>query len=146
MYCFWLARKLPGSSRRTGAFSVAGLCVVAAALLTGALFAPESFTQGVQGAFWFLVKVGAYIYFAFWFQYEFSPAYLTQRRRLDWRMLIPVALVNLLTAAVAILTSQNAGWPMRLTTVLATLATLGVSWWLFNNPLAETAVLTTGGE
>jgi NADH-quinone oxidoreductase subunit H len=146
VYCFWRGRKLPASIQRTGAFSAAGLCAVAAALLSGVLFAPESFTQGVHGAFWFLVKVGAYIYFVFWFQYELSPAHLAQRRRLDWRILIPVAFVNLITAGVAILTSQNAGWPMRLTTVLATLATLGVSWWLFKNPLGENAVLTTGGE
>jgi hypothetical protein len=82
----------------------------------------------------------------FWFQYELSPAHLAELGRLDWRILIPVAFVNLITAGVAILTSQNAGWPMRLTTVLATLATLGVSWWLFKNPLGENAVLTTDGE
>lgn len=146
LYFFWRARKLTLNVRRTGAFSVAGLCVVAAALLLGALFTSESFMQSVHGVFWFFVKVCAYIYFVFWFRFEFLPARRDQLSRLEWRMLIPVALVNLITAAVAILISQDAGWPMRLTTLVATAATLGVAWWLFKNPLDEAAAVRAGGE
>jgi NADH-quinone oxidoreductase subunit H len=146
LYCFLLARKLSANIQRTGAFFAVGVCVAAAALLAGSLFAPESFMQGVHGAFWFMVKVGAYIYSVFWFRFVFSPAHLGPGRRLDWRILIPVAFVNLLTAAVAILTSQDTGLPMRLTTVLATLATLAFGWWLFRNTAREPAVLTADGE
>ena len=145
-YLFWRARRLTVNIRRAGAFSVAGLCVVAAALLLGVLFTSESFMQGVHGAFWFVVKVGAYIYFVFWFRFEFFPTYRDKVSRLEWRMLIPVALVNLVTAATAILTSQDTGWPMRLTTLVATATTLGVAWWLFKNPLDEAAAVRAGGE
>jgi NADH-quinone oxidoreductase subunit H len=145
-YCFRLAGKLSANIQRTGALFASGLCVAAAALLAGSLFAPESLMQGVHGAFWFMVKVGAYMYFVFWFRFVFSPAHLDQLGRLDWRILIPVAFINLLTAAVAILTSQDTGLPMRLTTVLATLATLAVGWWLFKNKKHEPTVLAVDGE
>jgi NADH-quinone oxidoreductase subunit H len=146
VYFFWRARRLTVNVRRAGAFSAAGLCVVAAALLLGALFTSESFMQGVHGAFWFVVKVCAYIYFVFWFRFEFLTAHRDKLSRLEWRMLIPVALVNLITAAIAILTSQDTGLPMRLTTLVATAATLGVVWWLFKNSLDEPAAVRAGGE
>lgn len=146
IYFFWRARRLTVNIRRTGGFLVAGLCVVAAALLLGVLFTSEGFMQGVHGAFWFVLKACAYIYFVFWFRFEFLPAHRDMLSRLEWRMLIPVALVNLITAAVAILTSQDTGLPMRLTTLLATAATLGVAWWLFKNPPEELAAMRAGGE
>lgn len=146
LYFFRRARKLTVNVRRASAFSAAGLCMVVAVLLLGALLTSEGFMQAVHGAFWFVVKVCAYIYFVFWFRFEFLPAHRGQLSRLEWRMLIPVALVNLITAAVAILISQDAGWPMRLTTLAATATTLGVAWWLFKNPLDEAAAVRAGGE
>lgn len=145
-YCFWRARRQTANIRRTGALSAAGLCAFTAATLLGALFTSESFMQSVHGVFWFAVKVCAYIYFMFWYRFDFLLGHRDKLSRLEWRMLIPVALVNLITAAVAILTSQDAGWPMRLTTLLATSATLGVAWWLFKNPPDELAAVKADGD
>jgi hypothetical protein len=44
--------------------------------------------------------------------------------------LIPLALVNLITAAAAIACTQDTGLPARLTTILATAATVAAGVWL----------------
>jgi hypothetical protein len=48
--------------------------------------------------------------------------------------------VNLIATAMAILASQNTGLPMRFTTIVATLATLGAAaWFAKESPVASVA-------
>jgi NADH-quinone oxidoreductase subunit H len=126
--------------------SCGGLCLIVAAVLTGTLFAPETVMQAIHGAFWFLAKLCAYIYCFFWVRFEL-PEFLADRSaRLCWRVLVPLAFANLITAAVAILTSQNTGLPMRLTTILATTVTLAATVWLVKESSFGTAPQMAGDE
>src|ERR1700678_4535777 len=102
--------------------------------------------QSVHGAFWFVVKTGAYIYCCFWIRFTFLRLPPDQLKRLGWQMLVPTALVNLITTGAAILTSQNTGLPMRLTTILSTAATLAGAWWIFRNSTNQSALLAADGE
>ena len=62
LYCLSLAPKQPVKIQKMVMVLVAGLCVVLAAVLAGALLAPPAVMQGIHGAFWFMAKVFAYIY------------------------------------------------------------------------------------
>jgi len=130
LYCFRLAPKQDTRKNRIALFSSAGSCVIAALLLAASLFWRDSVMQGLHGAFWFVAKVGANIYCFHWIRFRFLHSEFDRFMRLQWRILIPTACINLLMAAVAIVTSQNTGLPMRFTTIVSTAATLGVAFWL----------------
>jgi NADH-quinone oxidoreductase subunit H len=146
VYCFRRPPKLPFEIQRTLKLSLGGLCLAATTLLSATLFAPDSVMQSVHGAFWFVVKTGAYIYCCFWIRFTFQRLPPDQLKRLGWQMLVPSALVNLITTGAAILTSQNTGLPMRLTTILSTAATLAGAWWMFRNSANQSALLAADGE
>jgi NADH-quinone oxidoreductase subunit H len=140
VYCFRSARKPQLKIRKVVTNSFGGICVFVALALLGSLFARESVTAGVHGAFWFVVKVSAYVYCCFWVRLTFPEFRFDQAARLGRRILVPVAFVNLITAAMAILASQNTGLPMRFTTIVATLATLGAAaWFAKESPVASVA-------
>jgi NADH-quinone oxidoreductase subunit H len=146
VYCFRRALKQPVKIRRTGTWYVGGTCAFAAVVLAASWFAPEAFMQGVHGAFWFLVKAGGYIYCLLRVRFMFPRLRLGFSTQLAWRVLVPVACVNLITVAVAILTAQDTGLPMRLTTILSTLVALAIAWWLSRNSADIPGVLATDGE
>jgi NADH-quinone oxidoreductase subunit H len=146
VYCFRLAAKQPARNRRLAATSAGCFCVIGALALAGALFAPGRVMQGVHGAFWFIAKVGAYIYCFRWIRSRTSGFRFEQSMRLVWRILIPLAFVNLATAAVAILASQDTGLPMRFTTILSTLVTLGAAAWFTKHQSTERAAPILDGE
>jgi NADH-quinone oxidoreductase subunit H len=145
-YCFRRALRQPVKARRIGTWYVCGMCAVSAVMLAATLFASEAFMQGVHGAFWFVVKAAAYIYCLLRIRFMFPGLRLALSKQLAWQLLVPVAFVNLLTAGAAILASQNTGLPMRLTTILSTLATFGVAWWLATNSARDLTVLSVDGE
>ncbi|MGC1382941.1 MAG: NADH-quinone oxidoreductase subunit NuoH, partial [Candidatus Acidiferrales bacterium] len=60
-YCLRLAPAQPVKVQKSVMAGVSGACFGLAAILLGALFAPDAVRQGIHGAFWFLFKVGAYI-------------------------------------------------------------------------------------
>jgi hypothetical protein len=146
VYGFRSARKPQIKIRKVVMNSFGWICVVAALALLGSLFARETVTAGVHGAFWFVAKVGAYVYCCFWARLAFPAWRFDQAARLGWRILVPVALLNLIAAAMAILASQNTGLPMRFTTIVATLATLGAAAWLVKEWPAAGVAQTADGE
>jgi NADH-quinone oxidoreductase subunit H len=146
VYCFRSARRPQVKIRKVVMNSFGGICVFVALALLGSLFARESVTAGVHGAFWFVVKVGVYVYCCFWVRLAFPAFRLDQAARLGSRLLVPVAFVNLIMAAMAILVSQNTGLPMRFTTIVATLATLGAEVWFAKASPAPMAAQTADGE
>src|SRR5579863_10269203 len=146
-YCFYLAPKQPVQIQKLVMGLVGGLCVALAAALAGSLFAPDAVRLGVHGGFWFMAKVMAYLYAFLWIRFTFPRYRFDQLMRLGWRFLIPLALVNLIAVAVALVVSQEWGWHPRVTTILATLATLSVAVWLASSDEKhETAIRTADGE
>jgi formate hydrogenlyase subunit 4 len=115
LYCFFLAPKQPVKIQKLVMVLVGGLCLAIAGILAGALFASPTVLQGVHGAFWFMAKVLAYLYCFLWFRFTFPRYRFDQLMRLGWRFLIPLALVNLITMATALLISREWGWSLRIT-------------------------------
>jgi NADH-quinone oxidoreductase subunit H len=136
VYCFRSARRPQEKIRKVAMNYIGGFCALVASGLLGTLFARETLMAGVHGAFWFVVKVGAYMYCCFWIRFTFPGFRLDGSMRIGWRILVPVALVNLISAAMAISASQSTGLPMRFTTIVATAAALGAAAWLAKDSAA----------
>jgi NADH-quinone oxidoreductase subunit H len=128
--CLRLAPGQPVKVQKSVMAGAAGACFGVAAILLGALFAPDAVRQGIHGAFWFLFKVGAYIYCFMWFRFSFPRYRFDQLMRLSWRFLIPLALVNVIGVSIAIVLRERWDWNPFLSLVPTTLATLGVAAWL----------------
>ncbi len=127
LYCLSLVPKQPVKIQKVVMALVAGLCVIIAGVLAGALFAPPAVMQGVHGAFWFMAKVFAYIYAFLWIRFTFPRYRFDQLMRLGWRFLIPLALVNVIGVGVAIVLRQQFAWGPIVSLIPTTLATLGVA-------------------
>src|SRR4029077_5171691 len=96
LYSLRLAPKQPVRIQKLFMVLVAGLCALLAAVTAAALFAPDPVKYGIHGAFWFLAKVGAYVYAFLWVRFTFPRYRFDQLMRLGWRFLIPLALVNVI--------------------------------------------------
>jgi NADH-quinone oxidoreductase subunit H len=146
LYCFYLAPKQPVKIQKLVMGAVGGLCLLLAGILAGALFAPTPVLQGIHGAFWFMAKVFGYLYLFLWFRFTFPRYRFDQLMRLGWRFLIPLALVNLISLAVALLLTREWGWNLRVTTILSAAVTLGVAAWLAKEDDAGSEMQTADGE
>jgi NADH-quinone oxidoreductase subunit H len=146
LYCFYLAPKQPVKIQRLVMAMAGGLCLIIAGALAGALFAPAAVLQGIHGAFWFLAKVFAYIYFFLWFRFTFPRYRFDQLMRLGWRFLIPLALVNLIATATALLATREWGGSLFFYTLLADAVTLAVAMFLAKNDEVDSVVPVTDGE
>jgi NADH-quinone oxidoreductase subunit H len=146
LYCFYLAPKQPVKIQRLVMAMAGGLCLMIAGALAGALFAPAAVLQGIHGAFWFLAKVFAYIYFFLWFRFTFPRYRFDQLMRLGWRFLIPLALVNLIATATALLATREWGGSLFFYTLLADAVTLAVAMFLAKNDEVDSVVPVTDGE
>ena len=127
LYCLSLVPKQPVKIQKVVMALVAGLCVIIAGVLAGALFAPPAVMEGIHGAFWFMAKVFAYIYAFLWIRFTFPRYRFDQLMRLGWRFLIPLALVNVIGVGVAIVLRQQFAWGPIVSLIPTTLATLGVA-------------------
>ena len=145
-YCLSLAPKQPVKIQKLVMLAVAILCFILSGALLGALFAPAGVMQGIHGGFWFLAKVFAYLYAFLWIRFTFPRFRFDQLMRLGWRFLIPLALVNVIGVAVAIVLRQQLGWGPIVSLIPTTLATLGVAIWLAKEEAPAATVLTADGE
>ena len=146
LYCFYLAPKQPVKIQKLVMAMAGCLCLVIAGALAGALFAPPAVLQGIHGAFWFLAKVFAYIYFFLWFRFTFPRYRFDQLMRLGWRFLIPLALVNLIATATALLATRQWGGSLFFYTILADVVTLAIAMFLAKNDEVDSAVPVADGE
>jgi NADH-quinone oxidoreductase subunit H len=146
LYCFYLAPKQPVKIQKLVMAMAGGLCLIIAGALAGALLAPPAVLQGIHGAFWFLAKVFAYIYFFLWFRFTFPRYRFDQLMRLGWRFLIPLALVNLIATATALLATREWGGSLFLYTILADAVTLAVAMFLAKNDEVDSMVPVADGE
>src|SRR3984957_15718557 len=124
--CFWYRRmqRRETEMQKKAAGTASGICTAVGLALGATLFASTPVMQGVHGAFWFALKLGAYIYCFMWVRFTLLQVERERLMRQLWRIVIPVALVNLVTASAAIVGTQDTGLPVRLTTILATAATM----------------------
>jgi NADH-quinone oxidoreductase subunit H len=146
LYCVSLVPKQLVKIQKIVMALVAGLCVIIAGVLAGALVAPPAVMQGIHGAFWFMAKVFAYIYAFLWIRFTFPRYRFDQLMRLGWRFLIPLALVNVIGVGVAIVLRQQWAWGPIVSLIPTTLATLGVAMLLAKDDAPVSEAQTADGE
>jgi hypothetical protein len=128
-YCFYRAPKQPVAVQK-GFMAVVGLlCGALALLLAGPVVAPAmaGIQPGLHGAFWFLFKVGAYLYVFMWLRFTFPRYRFDQLMQLGWQFLLPVSLANLVGIAVALALHRGLGWNAIPAFALTTALTLAVA-------------------
>jgi NADH-quinone oxidoreductase subunit H len=79
---------------------------------------------GLNGAFWFLLKVTAYIYVFMWLRFTLPRYRFDQLMHLGWYILIPLAIVNVFSVGVAMLLEVEFGWNRWIAMILTTVFTL----------------------
>lgn len=145
--CFRLVPRQPVKIQKQFMTAVGALCVILAAVMFATLYAPPGVMAGIYGAFWFLAKVGAYIYVFLWFRFTFPRYRFDQLMRLGWRFLIPLALVNVIGAAVALAMSEQWGLYPGVSVLITFILTVAVAVWLAagnEKPRAATAQVADG--
>jgi NADH-quinone oxidoreductase subunit H len=134
-YCFYRAPKQPVKVQSLFMMAV-GLLFIVAALVLGVPLVPAvanvlpGLKPGLHGAFWFLLKVGLYIYLFMWLRFTFPRYRFDQLMRLGWQFLIPLSIVNVMGIGVALVLHRHWGWSHLAAFGLTTLLTLLAAGWL----------------
>jgi NADH-quinone oxidoreductase subunit H len=136
-YSLYRAPKQPVPIQKMVMVGVAGLCLGLAAILAlpvfaapGTLFA--SMMPGVHGAFWFLFKVGIYLYVFLWLRFTFPRYRFDQLMKLGWHFLIPVSIANVFGVAIASYLHRSEedgghGWNLWAAVLLTTVTTFVIA-------------------
>jgi NADH-quinone oxidoreductase subunit H len=131
-YCVYRAGKQPARVQIWFMWGVALACF-AGALILGVplLMAPLKFlVPGLHGAFWFLLKISAYIYLFMWLRFTLPRYRFDQLMHLGWYILIPLAIVNVLAVGVAMILETEYGWNRWLAMIATTIITLAAALFL----------------
>jgi NADH-quinone oxidoreductase subunit H len=136
-YCFRRTPKQPVAVQKIFMAVVGLLCIFVAGILIMPLAAPTgsflaSSKPGIHGAFWFLFKVGAYIYVFMWLRFTFPRYRFDQLMRLGWQFLVPLSVVNVMGIGVALALHRQLNWPNLLSFPLGIAMTLGVAAYLLS--------------
>jgi NADH-quinone oxidoreductase subunit H len=136
-YCLYRAPKQPVAVQKMFMAVVAGLCALLALILVAPLVAPAgsalaSAKDGLHGAFWFLMKVSAYLYVFMWLRFTFPRYRFDQLMRLGWQFLVPLAIVNVVGIAGALTLHRQFGWGHVPSFLLGLAVTLGVGLYLLS--------------
>jgi NADH-quinone oxidoreductase subunit H len=131
-YCFYRVPKQPVKIQQMFLAAV-GIAFIAAA---GILAVPLSsrvdlmlpgLKPGLHGAFWFLLKVGLYLYLFMWLRFTFPRYRFDQLMRLGWQFLIPLSIVNVMGIGLALVLHRQWGWGHLPAFGLTTALTLAVA-------------------
>ena len=136
-YCFWRAPKQPVAVQKMFMGAVGLLCIVLALVLIMPMAAPRdsllaSSKAGIHGAFWFLFKVGAYIYVFMWLRFTFPRYRFDQLMRLGWQFLVPLSIVNVMGIGLGLALNRQWNWPELLSLPLGIVITLGAAAYLLS--------------
>jgi NADH-quinone oxidoreductase subunit H len=128
-YCFWRTPKQPVAVQKMFMAAVGLLCMVLAGVLAMPLVAPAgsllaSSKAGIHGAFWFLFKVGAYIYVFMWLRFTFPRYRFDQLMRLGWQFLVPLSIVNVMGIGLGLALHRQLNWPNGLSLPLGNALTV----------------------
>ena len=131
-YCIYRAGKQPAKIQVWFMWAVAlGCFAVALIYVLPWVFAPvRTAMPGLNGAFWFLLKIAAYIYVFMWLRFTLPRYRFDQLMHLGWYILIPLAIVNVFSVGVAMLLESEFGWNRWLAMIITTAFTLAVSVYL----------------
>ncbi len=130
-YCFWRAPRQPVKVQKGFLAAVGLLCLGLAGILGAALVpAAAAFKPGIHGGFWFLFKVFLYLYTFMWLRFTVPRYRFDQLMRLGWHFMIPVALVNVMGVATALVLHRQAGWGLGRALAVTTVGTLIVAAYL----------------
>jgi NADH-quinone oxidoreductase subunit H len=128
VYCVLRAGKQPVRVQVWFMWAVALACFAVALILAAPLYGPLSFMKpGLLGAFWFLLKVTGYIYLFMWVRFTLPRYRFDQLMHLGWYILIPLAIVNVLSVGVAMILELEYGWNRWLALIVSTVLTLGAA-------------------
>jgi NADH-quinone oxidoreductase subunit H len=75
------------------------VCAVATSLFFGGWHGPLGFSLGVPGVVWFLIKTYVLLFVIMWVRWTFPRLRFDQLMNFSWKVMIPLALVNLLVTA-----------------------------------------------
>ena len=125
-YCLWRAPRQPVPVQKWFMVGVAGLCALVAAVLAAPLLLPAAkpMFAALHGGFWFLLKVGAYIYVFMWLRFTLPRYRFDQLMRLGWQFLIPVSIVNVMAVGTALVLHWQFGFPLAPVLLATTVVTL----------------------
>ena len=131
-YCFYRVPKQPVKIQQTVLAAVGVLLILVAGILAAPLVAPAgsmvaSAKAGLHGAFWFLLKVGLYLYLFMWLRFTFPRYRFDQLMRLGWQFLIPLSIVNVMGIGLALVLHRQLGWSHWTAFPLTTILTLVVA-------------------
>ncbi|MBZ5541690.1 MAG: NADH-quinone oxidoreductase subunit H [Acidobacteriia bacterium] len=131
-YCVYRAPRQPVPVQKLVMLGVAGLCALVALLLAAPLLLPAAYflKAGIHGAFWFLAKVGAYIFVFMWLRFTLPRYRFDQLMRLGWYFLIPVSIVNVMAVGVGLVLHWQYQVNLWLALGATTLLTLLIALWL----------------
>ncbi len=134
-YCFYRAPKQPVQVQKMFMVGL-GLAIFAVAAILAAPLVPRvnemlpGLKPGLHGAFWFLLKVGLYIYLFMWLRFTFPRYRFDQLMRLGWQFLIPLSIANVMGIGIALVLHRQWGWSHWAAFPLTTILTLAVAGWL----------------
>jgi NADH-quinone oxidoreductase subunit H len=75
------------------------VCAVATSLFFGGWYGPLGFSLGIPGVVWFLIKTYVLLFVVMWVRWTFPRLRFDQLMNFSWKVMIPLALVNLIVTA-----------------------------------------------
>jgi NADH-quinone oxidoreductase subunit H len=153
VYCIYRAGRQPAKIQSWFVRMVAlGCFAVAVILLLPRIFVSLRFAApGINGAFWFLFKIFIYLPLFVWLRSTLPLWRFDQLVHLAWRILIPLATVNIFFVAFAMLFEWEFGWNRWLAMILANILTLCAAIFLVHlnderSAAADSAMTATSGS